>query len=64
MEVAGWQVARFTDAFVGGIRGKRVIVVAGAGNNGGDALVAARFLHQRGAIVTAAIVRSRDPTTW
>ena len=63
MEVAGWQVARFTDAFVGGIRGKRVIVVAGAGNNGGDALVAARFLHQRGAIVTAAIVRSRDPTS-
>jgi NAD(P)H-hydrate epimerase len=61
MEVAGWQVARFVDAFSDGIRGKRVTVVAGSGNNGGDALVAARFLLQRGAIVSASIVPSRDP---
>ena len=60
MEVAGWQVARFVDAFMNGLRGRRVTVVAGSGNNGGDALVAARFLHQRGAIVTASIVPSRD----
>jgi hydroxyethylthiazole kinase-like uncharacterized protein yjeF len=63
MEVAGWQIAKFVDAFMGGIRNKRVIVVAGSGNNGGDALVAARFLHQRGAIVSASIVPSRDPTS-
>lgn len=63
MEVAGWQVARFVEAFVGGIRGKRVVVVAGSGNNGGDALVAARFLHQRGALVRATIVRARDPAS-
>jgi len=63
MEVAGWQVARLTDAFLGGIRGKRVIVMAGSGNNGGDGLVAARFLHQRGAIVTASIVPARDPAS-
>lgn len=63
MEIAGWQVARFTDAFMGGIRGKRVIVVAGSGNNGGDGLVAARFLHQRGAIVIASVVPSRDPAS-
>jgi hydroxyethylthiazole kinase-like uncharacterized protein yjeF len=63
MEVAGWQVARFIDAFVGGARGKRVVVVAGSGNNGGDALVAARFLHQRGASVTASIVPARDPAS-
>ena len=61
MEVAGWQVARLTDALMGGIRGKRVTVVAGSGNNGGDGLVAARFLRQRGALVTASIVRSRHP---
>jgi ADP-dependent NAD(P)H-hydrate dehydratase / NAD(P)H-hydrate epimerase len=63
MEVAGWQIARFVDAFTDGIRNKRVIVVAGSGNNGGDALVAARFLRQRGAIVSASIVPSRDPTS-
>jgi len=63
MEVAGWQVARFIDAFMGGIRGKRVLVVAGSGNNGGDGLVAARFLHQHGAIVTASIVPARDPAS-
>src|ERR1700726_2986761 len=63
MEVAGWQIASFIDRFVDGIRNKRVIVVAGSGNNGGDALVAARFLRQRGAIVSASIVPSRDPTS-
>ena len=60
MEVAGWQIARVVDDLVGGVRGKRIIVVAGSGNNGGDALVAARFLHQRGALVRASIVPARD----
>jgi len=60
MEVAGWQVARFVDSYVAGVRGKRITVVAGSGNNGGDGLVAARFLLQRGAIVTASIVPARD----
>lgn len=60
MEIAGWQVTRFVDSLVGGITGKRVVVVAGSGNNGGDALCAARFLHQRGASVSASIVPARD----
>jgi hydroxyethylthiazole kinase-like uncharacterized protein yjeF len=63
MEVAGWQIAGFVDGFVDGVRGKRITVVAGSGNNGGDALVAARFLLQRGAIVRASIVPTRDPTS-
>jgi NAD(P)H-hydrate epimerase len=63
MEVAGWQVARFVDGFVDGVRGKLVVVVAGSGNNGGDALAAARFLHQRGAIVRTSIVPARDPNS-
>jgi NAD(P)H-hydrate epimerase len=60
MEVAGWQVARFVDAMMDGVRNKRVVVVAGSGNNGGDALAAARFLLQRGAIVNASVVPARD----
>ena len=63
MEVAGWQIARLVDEFVSGVRGKRVIVVAGSGNNGGDALVAARFLYHRGALVRASIVPAHDPNS-
>jgi ADP-dependent NAD(P)H-hydrate dehydratase / NAD(P)H-hydrate epimerase len=63
MEIAGWQVARFADAYLHGVRGRPVTIVAGAGNNGGDALAAARFLHLRGAIVSASIVTPRDPSS-
>lgn len=63
MEVAGWQVARVVDALLGGIAGKQVVVVAGSGNNGGDALVAARVLFQRGARVLASAVPPRDPAS-
>ncbi len=63
MEVAGAQVARFVNIFFDGISGKRVLVVAGSGNNGGDALVAARFVHQRGATVRVSMVPSRDPSS-
>jgi hydroxyethylthiazole kinase-like uncharacterized protein yjeF len=61
MEIAGMQVARFVDDWIHGSAGKRIGVVAGAGNNGGDALVAARFLVQRGATVTAWIVEPTRP---
>jgi len=60
MEIAGWQVARFLDAYLQGLRGRHITVVAGSGNNGGDALAAARFLHLRGAIVSASIVPPGD----
>jgi ADP-dependent NAD(P)H-hydrate dehydratase / NAD(P)H-hydrate epimerase len=63
MEIAGWQVARVVDTLLGGSAGKRVAVVAGSGNNGGDALAAARMLHQRGARVRVSIVPSRDPSS-
>ncbi|MDQ6710916.1 MAG: NAD(P)H-hydrate epimerase [Candidatus Dormibacteraeota bacterium] len=63
MEVAGFQVARFLAARRGGVAGRRIAVVAGAGNNGGDALVAARFLAQLGAEVIAWIVETRDPAS-
>ncbi|HLB77936.1 MAG TPA: NAD(P)H-hydrate epimerase [Candidatus Dormibacteraeota bacterium] len=51
MEIAGFQVARAAVAVLGRVQGKRVVVAAGGGNNGGDALAAARFLFQRGAVV-------------
>lgn len=61
MEVAGVQVARFVDDWLGGAAGKRIAVIAGAGNNGGDALVAARFLAQRGGEVVVFMVEAKDP---
>lgn len=55
MEVAGFQVARLAWRMVGR-RPARIHVVAGHGNNGGDALVAARHLAGWGCAVTALAV--------
>ena len=52
MENAGRAVA---DA-AGGLSGRRVVVVAGPGNNGGDGFVAARYLAERGYIVRVSFV--------
>jgi NAD(P)H-hydrate epimerase len=50
MEVAGQAVAGWArERFLGGdVRGKNVLVLAGSGGNGGDGMVAARFLHSWG----------------
>ncbi|MCI0779014.1 MAG: bifunctional ADP-dependent NAD(P)H-hydrate dehydratase/NAD(P)H-hydrate epimerase, partial [Chloroflexi bacterium] len=42
METAGLGVARSVAQLLDGIRGKRVVVLVGPGNNGGDGMVAAR----------------------
>ncbi len=52
MENAGRAVA---DA-AGGLPGRRVVIVAGPGNNGGDGFVAARHLAERGYIVRVSFV--------
>jgi hydroxyethylthiazole kinase-like uncharacterized protein yjeF len=51
MERAGLGVA-LTAVDMGMGYGSRVVVLAGAGNNGGDGYVAARYLQQRGVQVT------------
>jgi len=51
MENAGRAVAEETKRYVGGVIGKQILVVVGPGNNGGDGLVAARYLADWGAEV-------------
>jgi NAD(P)H-hydrate epimerase len=59
MENAGRHFAHLARARLlgGDPRGKRVVVLAGTGGNGGDALVAARRLHGWGAQVAVALTR-------
>jgi len=52
MENAGREVARAALEVAGGAYGTRAVVVCGKGNNGGDGLVAARYLSRWGARVT------------
>ncbi len=48
MENAGLAVVAAGEALIGDYRGKRVIVLAGSGNNGGDGFVVARHVINRG----------------
>ena len=59
MENAGRAVADFLECRLGGLEGRRVVVYAGKGGNGGDGLVAARHAAARGARVE--VVLSHDP---
>ncbi|MBM3167450.1 MAG: NAD(P)H-hydrate dehydratase [Chloroflexi bacterium] len=60
MENAGRAVAEETKGFVGGVMGKRILVVVGPGNNGGDGLVAARYLSDWGAEVSLYLCARRS----
>ncbi|MCX8204824.1 MAG: NAD(P)H-hydrate dehydratase [Candidatus Nezhaarchaeota archaeon] len=57
MENAGRSIADVVSSRVD-VRGRSVLVVAGAGNKGGDGFVAARHLSTRGAKVTVVLVSS------
>ncbi|HEY4939442.1 MAG TPA: NAD(P)H-hydrate dehydratase [Actinomycetota bacterium] len=61
MERAGIAVARAAARATGGTYGRRVLVLAGKGNNGGDGLVAARHLAAWGAFPV--VVFPDDPGT-
>lgn len=51
MENAGRSVADAVERLLGGVKGKKVVILCGKGNNGGDGFVAARHLLQRGAVL-------------
>jgi len=53
MENAGRNLAEQAWRMMGGeLSGRRVVVLCGKGNNGGGGMVAARHLHNRGAVVS------------
>ena len=62
MERAGRAVAMAVRDELQGAAGRHVVVLVGPGNNGGDGLVAARYLARWGANVTAFVpVERREP---
>ena len=63
MENAGRNAADAICDFLGEIRSRRVAVVAGTGNNGGDGFVIARHLQMRGASVAVFLVGRRERMT-
>lgn len=65
MENAGRNLAHITrERFLGGDpRTRRVVVLAGTGGNGGGALVAARRLHNYGAVVSVVVTKPIDEFT-
>lgn len=60
MERAGRAVAKAIMARRD-VQDRRALILVGPGNNGGDGLVAARYLSEAGASVTCYLFRGRDP---
>jgi hydroxyethylthiazole kinase-like uncharacterized protein yjeF len=60
MEQAGQAVAQ---AIIGRrqVQDRQILVLVGPGNNGGDGLVAARYLSEAGTRVTCYLLKPRDP---
>jgi len=61
MERAGRAVAEAIIAQQN-VQDRHILVLVGPGNNGGDGLVAARYLAEAGARVACYLLRPRDPT--
>jgi len=60
MENAGLAVAQEAWLLLGEVVERRIVVLAGPGNNGGDGLVAARHLREWGAEVSVYLLSRRD----
>lgn len=56
MENAGRGATDAIENLLGGVSDKRIAVISGVGNNGGDGFVIARHLHLRGANVKVLVV--------
>ena len=64
MENAGLAVAQEIWMQLGSLEDRRIAVLVGPGNNGGDGLVAARHLHDWGAQVRVYALRERSDKQW
>jgi ADP-dependent NAD(P)H-hydrate dehydratase / NAD(P)H-hydrate epimerase len=49
-------ISRVAKPLWGGVRDRKVVVLCGIGNNGGDGLVVARLLHSAGALVRVLVI--------
>lgn len=63
MESAGHRVFAATKNLLGGVGRKSICILAGSGNNGGDALTAARYLANAGARVKIFLLGDKDHRT-
>ncbi|MEM1044359.1 MAG: NAD(P)H-hydrate dehydratase [Bacteroidota bacterium] len=63
METAGRGAVDRIEAAFGAMAGRRVLVLAGKGNNGGDGFVVARVLAARGAHVRVVTTATKDNAT-
>ncbi|TET69022.1 MAG: NAD(P)H-hydrate dehydratase [Dehalococcoidia bacterium] len=61
MENAGKAIAEETRRILGAIDQQRILLLIGPGNNGGDGLVAARYLHDWGTKVSLYLCSQRPP---
>ncbi|MBN1666798.1 MAG: NAD(P)H-hydrate epimerase [Anaerolineales bacterium] len=61
MENAGRNLAELSRRMLGGeVRGKRIALLCGAGNNGGGGMVAARHLHNWGAEIVLKVLPGEE----
>ncbi len=60
MEHAGFGVLLHMEDYFGDLRGKRILVVCGKGNNGGDGFVVARWAMSRGARVEVVLLTTLE----
>ena len=63
MESAGHRVAEAVKNILGGVAKKSICILAGSGNNGGDALTAARYLTNAGARAKIFLLGEKDHRT-